>query len=103
VKKAIADLGMEILLRVPHLSFVLQGEDTMNFKVKAPRVCSTCLHAYLHVYLHACIAFLYTYLHVVVAASFVVATATIVRVATANANADAHDARSDADVSARCY
>ncbi len=30
--KAIA-LGMEILLRVPHLSFVLQGEDTINFKV----------------------------------------------------------------------
>jgi hypothetical protein len=34
------------------------------------------------------------------AASFVVATAAIVRAATANANADAHDARSDADVSA---
>ena len=27
------ELGMEILLRVPHLSFVLQGEDTINFKV----------------------------------------------------------------------
>ena len=27
------ELGMEILLRVPHLSFVLQGEDTVNFKV----------------------------------------------------------------------
>ncbi len=27
------ELGMEILLRVPHRSFVLQGEDTVNFKV----------------------------------------------------------------------
>ena len=33
VKKTVA-LGMEILLRVPHVSFVLQGEDTVNFKVK---------------------------------------------------------------------
>jgi hypothetical protein len=32
VKKAV-DMGMEILLRVPHLSYLLQGEDTMNFKV----------------------------------------------------------------------
>ena len=32
VMKAV-ELGMEILLRVPHLSFVLQGEDTINFKV----------------------------------------------------------------------
>jgi hypothetical protein len=31
-------------------------------------------------------------------AAFVVAIAATVRVATANANADAHDARSDADV-----
>ena len=35
IEKAI-ELGMEILLRVPNLSFVLQGEDTVNFKeVKA--------------------------------------------------------------------
>ena len=40
VKKAV-DLGMEILLRVPHLSFVLQGEDTINFKVSCyPPYCS---------------------------------------------------------------
>jgi hypothetical protein len=44
VKKAIA-LGMEILLRVPQLSFVLQGEDTVNFKVKCLLAClPACLH-----------------------------------------------------------
>ena len=32
VKRAI-ELGLEIVLRVPHLSWVLQGEDTVNFKV----------------------------------------------------------------------
>ncbi len=32
VKKAI-ELRMDIMLRVPLLSFVLQGEDTVNFKV----------------------------------------------------------------------
>ena len=32
VMKAI-ELGMENLPRVPHLNFVLQGEDTVNFKV----------------------------------------------------------------------
>jgi hypothetical protein len=32
IEKAI-ELGMEILLRVPDLSFVLQDEDTVNFKV----------------------------------------------------------------------
>ena len=32
IEKAI-ELGMEILLRVPNLSSVLQGEDTVNFKV----------------------------------------------------------------------
>ena len=32
VEKAI-ELGMEILLRVPNLSYILQGEDTVNFKV----------------------------------------------------------------------
>jgi hypothetical protein len=31
IKKNI-ELGMEIFLRVPNLSFVLQGEDTVNFK-----------------------------------------------------------------------
>jgi hypothetical protein len=31
VKKAV-DLGLEIVLRVPHLRFVLQGKDTVNFK-----------------------------------------------------------------------
>ena len=50
--------------------------------------------------LPACTAFLPAYLHDVVAASFVGATAAVVRVSTANANADAYDARSDADVSA---
>ncbi len=87
VKKAI-DLGMEILLRVPHLSFVLQGEDTMNLKVKTPLVFSTCLHAYLPAYTHAATV------------AFVVATAVKVGIDAANAKADAHDARSDADVSA---
>jgi len=32
LKKAL-ELGMEIIMRVPHLSFALQGEDTVNFKV----------------------------------------------------------------------
>jgi hypothetical protein len=32
IEKAI-ELGMEILLRVPNLGFVLQGEDTVDFKV----------------------------------------------------------------------
>jgi len=32
VKKTV-DLGLKIVLRVPHLCFVLQGEDTVNFKV----------------------------------------------------------------------
>ena len=31
VMKAL-ELGLEILLRVPHLSHILQGEDTVNFK-----------------------------------------------------------------------
>ena len=43
VKMAI-ELGIEIMLRVPHLSFVLQGEDTVNFKVNA-YLFSTCLRA----------------------------------------------------------
>ncbi len=30
VEKAI-NLGMEILLRLPNLSYVIQGEDTVNF------------------------------------------------------------------------
>jgi hypothetical protein len=28
------EIGIEILLRVPNLSYVLQGEDTVNFKVR---------------------------------------------------------------------
>jgi hypothetical protein len=32
VKKAV-DPGMEVMLRVPHLNYLLQGEDTMNFTV----------------------------------------------------------------------
>jgi hypothetical protein len=32
VVKTAVDLGLEILLRVPHLSFALQGEDFVNFK-----------------------------------------------------------------------
>ena len=37
-------MGIEILLRVPHLSFVLQGEDTVNFKV-TDCLFTTCLLA----------------------------------------------------------
>ncbi len=33
VVKRVVVLGLEIVLRVPHLSWVLQGEDTVNFKV----------------------------------------------------------------------
>ena len=57
VKKAI-ELGMEIVLRVPHLSFVLQGEDTINFKVKvALPWLLACLPACLPAYLPACCYF----------------------------------------------
>jgi len=87
VKTAIS-LGMEILLRVPHLSVVLQGEDTVNFKVK---------------YMHACL------LDVVVAAdvaAVVVAAATVdvddALAANAHANADVDDACSDVVASAWC-
>ena len=38
IEKAI-ELGMEILLRVPNLSFVLQGEDTVNFKASYTHFC----------------------------------------------------------------
>ncbi len=38
VEKAI-ELGLEILLRVPNLSYVLQGEDTVNFKVITTLLC----------------------------------------------------------------
>ncbi len=31
VMKAL-DLGLEILVRVPHLSHIFEGEDTVNFK-----------------------------------------------------------------------
>ncbi len=34
VKRAV-ELGLEIVVRAPHLSNVLQGEDTVNFKVSA--------------------------------------------------------------------
>jgi hypothetical protein len=33
VLEAAVELGIEIVLRVPHLSFRLQGEDTVNFGV----------------------------------------------------------------------
>jgi hypothetical protein len=32
IEKAI-EMGMEILLRVPYLSYIVQGEDIVNFKV----------------------------------------------------------------------
>ena len=38
MNKAI-ELVMEIVLKVPHLSFVLQGEDTFNFKAKYMPTC----------------------------------------------------------------
>jgi hypothetical protein len=31
VLEAAVDLGLEICLRVPHLSHILQGKDTVNF------------------------------------------------------------------------
>ena len=37
VEKAI-ELGIEILLRVPNPSYVLQGEGTLNFKVNTPTI-----------------------------------------------------------------
>ncbi len=37
IEKAI-ELGMEILLRVPNLNYVLQGEDTVNFKVNTTTI-----------------------------------------------------------------
>ena len=43
------------------------------------------------------------YLPVVAAGAYVIATAATVGFATANANADADDARYDADISAWCY
>ena len=41
VEKAI-ELGMEILLRVPNPSYILQGEDTINFKVNTTIFCCRC-------------------------------------------------------------
>ncbi len=70
VEKAI-ELGLEILLRVPNLSYGLQGEDTVNFKVSTTLLCY-----YVDV--------------VVAAATVVVALAAIV--------VDATDAFADADV-----
>jgi len=40
IAKAI-ELGVEILLRVPNLSFVLQGEDTTNFKVNTTTIATS--------------------------------------------------------------
>jgi hypothetical protein len=90
VRKAI-DLGMEILLRFPHPSFVLQGEDTMNFKVKTTRLLRLCLCFCCCCYC-ACLP-----RAAVVAAAAAVATAATAGVAAAKANADADDACSDAD------
>jgi hypothetical protein len=84
VKMAI-ELGIEILLRVPHLSFVLQGEDTVNFKVTAC-LFSTCLRA-----------FAAAVVVVVVAAAAASAYAYDVAAAAANAYADADVTRSDDD------
>ena len=74
-------MGMEILLRIPHLSFVLQGEDTMNFKVKETLLCLA--------YLLACLpadAFVDVVVVVIdVGAAFGVAIVAIFGVAPANA------------------
>jgi len=37
------------------LGIVLQAEDTMNFKMKAPLVCSACLLACLSAHMYACL------------------------------------------------
>ncbi len=89
MRKAIA-LGMEILLRVPHFSFVLQGEDTINFKITSTRMlCFACLPRDDDV------------ADVVAAASVatadVVATAAIAGIVVANANPNVDDACSDVD------
>ncbi len=104
VNKAIA-LGMEILLRVPHLSFVLKGEDTVNFKVKCLLVCCClpiCLPAclFLSACLHAC---LHVVAIVLARAASVVVVVDDATAANAHANVDADDAYSDAGESARCF
>ena len=38
VKKAV-ELGLEIVFRIPHLSFFLQGKDTVSFKVGVALLC----------------------------------------------------------------
>ena len=43
VLKRAVELGLEVLLRVPNLSFVLQGEDTVNFKTVKVRLVSGCI------------------------------------------------------------
>ncbi len=88
VKKAIA-LGMEILLRAPHLSFVLQGEDTINFKVK-----------YMHASLLACLPIVVVVVVVVVVVAAARDAGEVAidddTVANAHANADVDDACSGA-------
>ena len=89
VRKKTIELGMEILLRVPHVSFVLQCENTVNFKVKyLPACMPTCLPSATTAAARA------------TRAVVVVDDATP---ANAHANADADDACSDADESARCF
>jgi hypothetical protein len=55
----------------------------------------------MFVYMHVCL--LHACLPAIVAAAFVLVTAANGGAATANANTDADDARSDADVSVWCY
>jgi hypothetical protein len=47
VLETAVELGLEIVLRVPYLSFCLQGEDTVTFCVEgkvitSPEYCSDC-------------------------------------------------------------
>ncbi len=79
------ELGLEIILRVPHLSFVIQGEDTINYNMTA------CLIVYMMLLVVAIDA-------LVVAAAF---TLSVVDVA--NANADDDVACYDARESAQCF
>ena len=46
LRKAI-ELGCEVILRVPHLSFVLQGEDTVNFKDLKVGCCLSVVRCYV--------------------------------------------------------
>ncbi len=96
MKKAI-DLWMEILQRVPNLSFVLQGEDTINLKTLL-----LFLLAYIHVdVVDADVVVVAADANVVVAVADGVANAIDDTVGVdVNANTDAYDACSDANVSA---